>query len=191
MAAKSPATTIALDAVYSAPNSERDDVIRAVPGQSAAAILDKYIAALGGAQRLAGLTSYIATGKSVGYEGLGGEGEFTIYAKSPNQKTTEISYKDHPERGNSTWAFDGRTGWIKTPRGLLGEYEVSGDGLDGTRFDAQMAFPGQIKTLFTNWQRRSDGKPWRSGLQRCSGRHRQRPARNAVLRHQDEPPWAE
>ena len=147
-----PATTLALDAVYSTPNSERDDLVTAVPGQSAAAIFDKYIAALGGAQRLAGVTSFIATGKSVGYEGLGGEGQFSVYAKSPNQKTTEISYKDHPERGTSLWAFDGRTGWIKTPRGLLGEYEVTGTGLDGVRFDAQMSFPGQIKTLFTNWR---------------------------------------
>jgi photosynthetic reaction center cytochrome c subunit len=147
-----PSTTVALDAVYSAPNSERDDVVTAVPGQSATQILDKYIAAIGGAQRLAGLNSYIETGKSVGYEGLGGEGEFTIYAKSPDQKTTQISFKDHPDRGDSTWAFDGRTGWIKTPRGLLGEYEVMGAGLDGTRFDAQMAFPGRIKQLFTNWR---------------------------------------
>jgi hypothetical protein len=147
-----PATTIALDAVYSTPNSERDDLVTAVPGQSAAAIFDKYIAALGGAQRLAGITSFIATGKSVGYEGLGGQGEFNIYAKSPNMKTTEISFKDHPDRGKSIWAFNGRTGWITTPRGLLGEYEVTGTGLDGVRFDAQMAFPGQIKTLFTNWR---------------------------------------
>jgi photosynthetic reaction center cytochrome c subunit len=147
-----PATTIALDAVYASPNNERDDVIKAVPGQTAAAIFDKYIAALGGAQRLAAITSYIATGKSVGYEGLGGEGQFNVYAKAPNQKTTEISYKDHTERPSSLWAFDGRTGWIKTPRGLLGEYEVTGAGLDGVRFDAQMAFPGMIKTLFTNWK---------------------------------------
>jgi hypothetical protein len=147
-----PATTVALDTVYSSPNSERDDLVTPVPGQSAAAIFDKYIAALGGAQRLAAVTSYIATGKSVGYEGLGGEGQFNIYAKSPNQKTTEISFKDHPDRGKSIWAFDGRTGWITTPRGLLGEYEVTGTGLDGVRFDAQMAFPGQIKTLFTNWR---------------------------------------
>ena len=68
-----PATTVALDAVYSSPNSERDDLVTPVPGQSAAAIFDKYIAALGGAQRLAAITSYVATGKSVGYEGLGGE----------------------------------------------------------------------------------------------------------------------
>ena len=149
---ETPATTIALDAVYSTPNSERDDILQVAPGQSATPILDKYIAALGGAQRLAGLTSYVMTGKSVGYEGLGGEGEFNIYAKSPNQKTTEISFKDHPERGNSTWAYDGKIGWIKTPRGLLGEYEVTGAGMDGTKFDAQMAFPGQIKTLFTTWK---------------------------------------
>ena len=140
-----PATTIALDAVYSTPNSERDDVVTAVPGQSAAAIFDKYIAALGGAQRLAGITSYVATGKSVGYEGLGGEGEFNIYAKSPNQKTTEISYKDHPERGTSLWAFDGRTGWIKTPRGLLGEYEVTGTGLDGTGSTRRWRFPDRSR----------------------------------------------
>jgi hypothetical protein len=147
-----PASTVALDSVYSNPNSERDDIVKPQAGQSATAILDKYITAMGGAQRLAAITSYVATGKSVGYEGLGGDGEFTIYAKSPNQKTTRINFKDHPERGDSTWAFDGKIGWIKTPRGLLGEYEVSGTGLDGTRFDAQMGFPGQIKTLFTNWR---------------------------------------
>lgn len=145
---ETPATTIALEAVYSSPNTERDDMIKAVPGQSASAILDKYIAALGGAQRLNGLTSWVASGISVGYEGLGGNGEFNIYAKAPNQRTTQIYFKDHPERGYSTWAFGGSTGWIRTPRGLLGEYEMTGGSLDGARLEAQLAFPGQIKTLF-------------------------------------------
>ena len=108
---ETPATTIALEAVYSAPNSERDDVVTAVPGQSAAAIFDKYIAALGGAQRLAGLTSYVVTGKSVGYEGLGGEGDFNIYAKAPNQKTprlvTRIIPSAGPACGPSTAALAG------------------------------------------------------------------------------------
>ncbi len=147
-----PATTIALETVYSSPNSEKDDVVRTVPGESANAIFDKYIAALGGAQRLNALTSWVASGASVGYEGLGGNGEFTIYAKSPNQRTTQIHFKDHPERGDSTWAFNGATGWIKTPRGLLGEYQVTGEGLAATRLEAQLAFPGQIKTLFPNWR---------------------------------------
>jgi hypothetical protein len=153
-----PAATIALDNLYSTPNQERDDVIKAVPGESAAKILDKYIQAIGGAQKLNGLTSYIATGKSIGYEGLGGDGSFTIYAKAPDQKTTQISFKDHPERGESTWTYNGKTGWINVPRGLLGEFEVSGSGLDGTRFEAQTSFPGHIKTIFTNWKVGPNGK---------------------------------
>jgi photosynthetic reaction center cytochrome c subunit len=148
-----PSTTIALDALYSTPNMEKDDVIPADPAQpSAASILDKYIEALGGQQRLNGLTSYILNGESVGYEGLGGNGAFTVYAKSPDQKTTQIFFKEHPDRGTSSWAFDGRAGWMSVPRGLLGEYELDGGNLDGARVEAQLGFPGQIKTIITNWK---------------------------------------
>jgi len=147
-----PATTIALDNLYDTPNSEKDDIVKSESGQSADQILDKYIAALGGAQRLAGLNSFIATGNSLGYMGLGGTGQFTIYAKAPNQRTTLITFKDHPDRGESSWAFSGPTGWIKTPRGLLAEYELTGGELDGARLEAQMAFPGQIKQALTNWR---------------------------------------
>src|SRR6476469_4470076 len=55
-----PATTIALDAWYDAPNLELDDAVRQENGQpSADQVLDKYIQAVGGAQRLAGLTSFV------------------------------------------------------------------------------------------------------------------------------------
>jgi hypothetical protein len=148
-----PATTIGLDTLYSSPNEEKDDVVAAGQGvPSATQILDKYIAAVGGAQRLAGLTSFIATGTSVGYEGLGGGGSFTIYAKAPNQRTTQIIFKDHPERGDSTRTFDGEIGWVKSPRSLLGQFELTGSERDGVRLDAMMSFPGQIKTILTNWR---------------------------------------
>jgi photosynthetic reaction center cytochrome c subunit len=148
-----PASTIALDSLYESPNAERDDILKQEIGEPPATqVLDKYIAALGGAQRLAGLNSFIATGVSIGYAGLGGNGDFSIYAKAPNQRTTLIKFKDHPERGESTWAFGGLAGWIKTPRGLLGEYDLIGGELDGARLEAQMAFPGQIKQVLTNWR---------------------------------------
>jgi photosynthetic reaction center cytochrome c subunit len=148
-----PTTTVALDNLYATPNMEDSDVVLPGVGQpSADQILDKYIQAVGGAQRLAGLTSFIATGASQGYGGFGGDAEFTIYAKAPNQRTTVISFKDHPERGDSVWAFDGRTGWIKTPRGLLPDFELIGAELDGARLEAQMAFPGQIKQVLGNWR---------------------------------------
>jgi photosynthetic reaction center cytochrome c subunit len=148
-----PASTIALDTLYDTPNSEKDDIIKAEPGEpSATQILDRYIQALGGATRLAGVTSFVASGKSVGYASLGGDGDFSIYAKAPNQRTTLIKFKDHPDRGESTWAFNGSTAWIKTPRGLLGEYELVGGELDGARLDAQLAFPAQIKQALSNWR---------------------------------------
>src|SRR5690348_980598 len=157
---ETPKTTIALDNLYSAPPMEDDDVVLpAVGGPTADHILDKYIQAVGGAQKLATMTSFVATGSSNGYGGFGGEADFTIYAKAPNQRTTLISFKDHPERGDSIWAFDGRAGWIKTPRGLLGEYELVGGELDGARLEAQISFPGQIRQLLNNWRvaRRSVG----------------------------------
>jgi hypothetical protein len=147
-----PASTIALDNLYDTPNSEKDDVFKADPGEGTATqILDRYIAALGGAQKLAAITSYVVEGSSLGYMGLGGTGDFTVYSKAPNQRTTRITFKDHPDRGESTWAFGGTTGFIKTPRGLLGEYELVGGELDGLRFEAQLAFPGQIKTILNDW----------------------------------------
>jgi hypothetical protein len=146
-----PTTTIGLDALYGPPNEEREDMITAVTGgPTAAQILDKYIQALGGAQKLATLTSYVATGSSEGYGGLGGTGMMQIFAKAPDHRTLQISFKDHPERGDSTWAYNGKAGWIKSPRSLLGQYEVTGSDLDGLRTEALVAFPGQIKQNFTN-----------------------------------------
>jgi hypothetical protein len=148
-----PSTTVSLDAWYDVPNVENDDTIRQASGMpSADQVLDKYIEALGGAQKLAGITSFIATGAAVGYGSLGGTAEFNVFAQAPNQRTILITYKDHPERPSSTWVFDGRTGWIKTPRGLLGEYELTGGELDGARLEALLAFPAQIKQALTNWR---------------------------------------
>jgi hypothetical protein len=145
-----PTTTIGLDTLYSPPSEEKADVVPPGEGVSSVAqILDKYIAAVGGPQKLATLTSFVATGTSVGYEGLGGGGSFQIFAKAPNMKAVIIEFKDHPERGDSARVFDGKSGLIKSPRGLLGQYEAVGSELDGQRLDAQLAFPGQIKTVLT------------------------------------------
>ena len=146
-----PSTTIALDVLYGTPNDERDDVVAPVTsGASATQILDKYVQALGGAEKLAGLKSFIATGTSAGYEGLGGGGVFQILAQSPDRRTVQIVFKDHPERGDSIRAYNGTTGWIKSPRGLFGQYDVLGSELDGQRLEAQLAFPAQIKQVLTN-----------------------------------------
>src|SRR5215475_9964653 len=148
-----PATTISLDAWYDVPNQELDDTVRQEDGQPTVdQVLEKYVQARGGAERMASVTSFVATGSAIGYGDLGGNAEFTMYAKAPDQRATVITYKDHPERAASSWAFDGHTGWIKTPRGLFSEYEAVGGELDGARFEAQLAFPAQLKQALTNWR---------------------------------------
>jgi photosynthetic reaction center cytochrome c subunit len=147
---ETPANTITLDKLYGSPNDEHDDFVPQQPGEpKAAEVLDKYIAALGGAQKLATLKSFIASGTSLGYEGLGGGGSFQIFAKAPDQRTTLIVFKDHPERGDTHRVYDGKVGWNKTPRNAVPEYQLSGSELDGVRVDALLSFPGNIKTALT------------------------------------------
>jgi hypothetical protein len=148
-----PAVTPTMDIVYGTPSLEMDDVFQQAPGQPTAdQILDKYIQASGGAQRLAGLTSIAAKGTSVGFGGFGGGGQVQIYAKAPNQRTTIIEFKDAPDRGDSIRTYNGTAGWIKTPLAVLKEYQLSGGDLDGAGLDAQLSFPGLIKQALKNWR---------------------------------------
>ncbi len=148
-----PVVTPAMETVYGTPAAETDDVVMAAQGSpSADQVLDRYIDAVGGAQRLAGLTSYVAEGTSVGFGGFGGEGRVQIFAKAPNQRTMIIDFKDAPDRDASIRTFDGRAGWLRTPLSVLGEYELSGSELDGANVDAQLSFPGRIKQSLTNFR---------------------------------------
>ncbi len=148
-----PTTSIALDKLYGAPNDEKRDVV--VPDNSeppATQILDEYIQAAGGAERLAGLKSFVATGKSIGFSGLGGTAAFQIFAQAPDRRGVWIHFPEHPDRGVSAWTYDGSQGWISAPRGFLGEYELTGSDLAGARLDAMVSFPGGIKSAFPTWR---------------------------------------
>ena len=128
-----------------------DDVVEQNPAApSAESIIDRFIQVSGGAGRLAGLTSFDATGTSVGFGGFGGGGAVEIAAKAPDKRSTIILFKAETGRGDQIRAYDGRTGWVRTPLNVLGEYQLNGSDLDGARFDAQLSFPGQLKQVLTN-----------------------------------------
>jgi len=146
-----PVTTPALEAVYGPGSQEMDDVLTQMPGQpSASQIIDKYLQAIGGAERLAGLKSWAAKGTSVGFGGFGGGGKVQIFAKFPDQRATLIQFPDTPDRGDSIRTYNGSQGWLQLPLTILGKYELHGGELDGARLDAQLSFPGQIKQVLTS-----------------------------------------
>jgi hypothetical protein len=147
---ETPATSISLDKLYSSPNDEKSDFLAQEPGQpTGAQVLDKFVAALGGADKLAAVKSWVASGVSEGYEGLGGGGSFKIYAQAPDHRSVLITFKDHPERGDSSRVYNGEVAYNRTPRAAVAEYELHGSERDGVRVDALLAFPGSIKTALT------------------------------------------
>ena len=149
-----PLVMPSIDTVYGTPDLSMDDLItRPFPGEpSPDQILDKYIQALGGAQRLANLTSFVATGTSLGFRGFGGGGQVQMFAKAPNQRATIIKFAESTGRGDVVRTFDGSGGWVATPLAVVREYALGGSELDGARLDAQLSFPGQIKQALTNWR---------------------------------------
>jgi photosynthetic reaction center cytochrome c subunit len=146
-----PLTTPVMATIYGMPAFEPDDLIVQSPlSPPPESILDRYVQAAGGAQRLAGLTSFVGKGTSVSFGGFGGGGAVEIVAKAPDKRATIILFKEETGRGDQIRTYDGRTGWVRTPLNVLGEFQLMGGDLDGARFDAQLSFPGQIKDILTN-----------------------------------------
>lgn len=112
-------------------------------------ILDKYIRALGGADRIASLTSYVAKGSYEGYSTIL-RGTAELYVKAPNQETLIF----HTASGDATLAINGKEAWVagtedNTPFPVIA---MSGADLEGLKADAQLAFPAQIKGTLTKWR---------------------------------------
>ncbi len=112
-------------------------------------ILDRYIQALGGAERLAALTSFAAKGTIEGYDTYHVKVPLEIYAHAPGQRTMV----SHTQNGDTTTVFDGRAGWLAAvdkPLPLLPL--LPGAELDAAKFDADLCFPGGIKQALSNWR---------------------------------------
>ena len=132
-----------------APGSRRDRQALVPGGPSADQILDKYLEALGGVERLAKVTSFVATGTSEGFRGFGGGGTVQIFARAPDQRATIIKFDASIGRQDAIRTFDGKSGWVSAPLAVVPQYALGGSELDGARIDAQLSFPAQIKKVLT------------------------------------------
>ena len=146
-----PVTMPTIDTVYGTPLIEPDEIItQSFPGEpTAEQILEKYLQALGGADRLANITSFVATGSSEGFRGFGGGGQVQVFAKAPAQRATIIKFDATIGRQDAVRLFDGQRGWVSAPLSVVPEYVLGGSELDGARLDAQLSFPAQIRKVLT------------------------------------------
>jgi len=113
-------------------------------------VFAKYLDALGGAQRLAGVTSFAATGTYAGWDTGLSEVPVDIYARAPEQLTTVA----HRTEGDSIWAYDGRNGWQVTVNSAVPfTLPLTKGNLEGARLDAMVALaPTRIRQAFRKWE---------------------------------------
>jgi photosynthetic reaction center cytochrome c subunit len=109
-------------------------------------ILNRYIQALGGEQRLAALTSFVAKGSYDGFDSYHGKVAVEVYAKNTGERMVTV----HTQNGDSVTAFDGHNAWIMGPDKPVSVLQLApGGDLDGVKLDADLAFPGRVKQALT------------------------------------------
>jgi hypothetical protein len=145
-----PSVTPPLDIVYGEPIFwAPDDFFQQTPGAPTPdSVLDKYIQAVGGADRVARLTSFVGKGTASGFGKASFGTPSEIYAKAPNQRTVI----QHTELGNKTMTFDGRSAWLSSPVTPVPVMDLTGGELDGARLDAELSFPGRVKQALGQWR---------------------------------------
>jgi hypothetical protein len=145
-----PKVTPNLLTLYGPPPADdpSDTIEQARNAPTADQVLDKYIQAVGGAQRVATITSFVAKGTSVGYGPEGEKRPVEIFARAPGQRTTII----HTASGDSTTTYDGAAGWVSAPHRPVPVLALTGQDLAGARLDAVLSFPAGIKQALTKWR---------------------------------------
>lgn len=144
-----PRVNPTLEKVYSnAPPDEPDEILKQAPDvPSADEILKKYIQALGGADRLSKLNSFVAKGTFRGFTQADDKGPFEVFAKAPAQRSVII----HTSMGDNINTYDGRMGWSAVPGNFIPVLALAGSDLDGAKVEAELSFPTQIKQALTDW----------------------------------------
>ena len=111
-------------------------------------IFAKYISAIGGADRVAKLTSYTATGSYIGFNTGGATVPIEIFAKAPDQRSTVVRVFD----GDAVRTTDGRSAWAAEGWRQLPLMTFTGSNLVGVRVEAMLAFPMVLQKAFSQWK---------------------------------------
>jgi hypothetical protein len=131
----------------SPPPDEPGDPVEQVKGQPTPdSILDKFIAAVGGAQRANALTSFTAKGTYMGFDDAD-KSPMEVFARATGERSTVV----HTLLGDSTTTVTPTAAWITAPPTdkPVPLMDITGQELDGVKFDAMLFFPGRIRQSLT------------------------------------------
>jgi hypothetical protein len=147
-----PLVTASLARLYGAGplDEEPGDILEAARGAPPAdSVLDQYLKALGGSERLGKLTSFTGRGTYQGY-GDPEKRAVDVYAKAPAQRATVV----HGPDGDSSSIYGAGAAWLAAPiteRPVTVQALTGGD-LQAARLEAELTFPARIKQAFSMWR---------------------------------------
>lgn len=101
-------------------------------------VLDKYLAAVGGAEAVNRIKTRVQKGK---IDAAGTQYPVEVYSEAP-EKRVSIT---HPSRGDSVTAFNGEVGWLRMPNGF---HRMTAAEAEAARIDAQLHFPVRLRELY-------------------------------------------
>ncbi len=107
-------------------------------------LLDKYLAAVGGATAVEKITTRVQKGTLMAFGGQSFPAE--VYSKAPDKRVSVMHLKD----GDSVTAFDGQRGWLSVPGRPA--HMMSASENNSARLDADLHFPVHVKTLYPKFK---------------------------------------
>jgi hypothetical protein len=144
-----PETAPRLALQYGTPDDD-PNVMSIVPDtrMSVDQVFDKYLEAIGGAARVAKVTSFAAKGTYAGFDTGFDEFPVDVFARAPNQRASVARVS----MGLEIKVFDGRNGWTTGPDSPAPLVTLTEGNLELARVEAMIAFPAGIKQFFSEWQ---------------------------------------
>jgi outer membrane lipoprotein-sorting protein len=106
-------------------------------------LLDKYLAAVGGAAALQKVTTRVQKGTLTAFGGQ--HFPVDVFAKAPGKRFSVM----HLSNGESVTAFDGNQGWLSVPGRV---HIMSSAENAAARIDADLYFPLHVKTLYQKFR---------------------------------------
>jgi len=138
-----PVSIPVISAKENSPETTEGASITASGNPAPESLLDKYLAAVGGADALKKVTSRVAKGTVTAF----GDQHMAVelFAKAPDKRVSVM----HMKEGESVTAYNGKVGWLSVPGRvqMMNQQESF-----GARMDADLAFAANVKSLYSKWE---------------------------------------
>jgi len=121
------------------PSAEHSVIDAQAPQPDAYALLDKYIAASGGAPAIQKITTRLEKGTLTGFGGQ--KISIDVYGKAPDKRVSVM----HTPNGDNVTAYDGHYGWLSVPGRPA--HIMNADENAAAALDADLYFPVHVKSL--------------------------------------------